>query len=72
MIYFPEISKFNMEKFMFYSIRINLSLLFITFAYPGFSFQSLMDLYDFREPRTYGSWMIVNDGVSWTGFLNLI
>ena len=61
-----------MKKFMFYSTRINLSFLFINLAYPGFSLQSLMDLYDFREPRTSGSSMIVNDGGSWTGFLNLI
>ena len=35
----------------------------MTLAYPVFSFQNPLDLYDFREPRTSGSWMIVNDRV---------
>lgn len=48
---------------MFYSKKFNLGLLFMTLAYPVFSFQNPLDLYDFREPRTSGSWMIVNDGV---------
>ena len=35
----------------------------MTLGYPVFSFQNPLDLYDFREPRTSGGWMIVNDGV---------
>ena len=52
-----------MKKYMFFSIKIKLSLMFMTLAYPVFSFQNPLDLYDFREPRTSGSWMIVNDEV---------
>ena len=48
---------------MFYSKKINLGLLFMTLAYPVFSFQNPLDLYDFSGPKTSGSWMIVNDGV---------
>ena len=55
--------KIKHEKNMVFSIKIKLSLLFMTLAYPVFSFQNPLDLYDFREPGTSGSWMIVNDGV---------
>ena len=48
---------------MFYSKKINLGLLFMTLAYPVFSFQDPLNLYDFSGPKTSGSWMIVNDGV---------
>ena len=48
---------------MFYSKKINLGLLFMTLAYPVFSFQNPLDLYDFSGPKFSGSWMIVNDCV---------
>ena len=53
----------NMKKYMFCSKTINLGLLFMTLAYPVFSFQNPLDLYDFSGSQTSGSWMIVNDGV---------
>ena len=37
--------------------------MFMTLAYPVFSFQNPLDLYDFSGPKTSGSWKIVNDGV---------
>ena len=52
-----------MKKYMFYSKKFNLGLLFMTLAYPVFSFQNPLDLYDYSGPKTSGSWMIVNDGV---------
>ena len=58
-----KIKIFNMKKYMFYSKKINLGLLFMTLAYPVFSFKNPHDLYDFSGPKTSGSWMIVNDGV---------
>ena len=48
---------------MFYSKKINLGLLFMTLAYPFFSFQNSLDLYDFSGPKISGSQKIVNDGV---------
>ncbi len=48
---------------MFYSKKINLGLLFMTLAYPVFSFQNPLDLYDFSGPQTSGNWMIVYDVV---------
>ena len=35
----------------------------MTHAYPVFSVQNPLDLYDFSGSQTSGSWMIVNDGV---------
>ena len=35
----------------------------MTLAYPFFSFQNPLDLYDFSGPKTSGSWKIGNDGV---------
>ena len=58
-----KIKILNMKKYMFYSKKINLSLLFMTLAYPVFSFQNPLDLYDFSGPQTSGSWVIINDGV---------
>ena len=48
---------------MFQSLKIYLSILAMTFAYPAFSFQNPLDLYDFSASKSSGSWMIVNDGV---------
>ncbi|MBT6727218.1 MAG: CIA30 family protein [Deltaproteobacteria bacterium] len=35
----------------------------MTVAYPAFSFQNPLDLYDFSASETSGSWIIDNDGV---------
>ena len=48
---------------MFQSLKIYLSILFMTVAYPVFSFQNPLDLYDFSASETSGSWIIANDGV---------
>ena len=55
--------KIKYKKYIFYSKKINLGLLFMTLAYPVFSFQNPLDLYDFSGSKTSGSWKIVNDGV---------
>ena len=44
--------KIKYKKYMFYSKKINLGLLFMTLAYPVFSFQNPLDLYDFSGPKT--------------------
>ncbi len=48
---------------MFQSLKIYLSVLAITFAYPAFSFQNSLNLYDFSASKSSGSWIIVNDVV---------
>ena len=48
---------------MFQSLKIYLSVLAITFAYPAFSFQNPLNLYDFSASKSSGSWIIVNDVV---------
>ena len=48
---------------MFQSLKDYLSILFMIVAYPVFSFQNPLDLYDFSASETSGSWIIANDGV---------